>query len=373
MILTPSSIPSLDSLIGQETLKLALTSVTSALAAGGAFKSFIISGEPGMGKGAFSKAWGKQVMECTGWNVFFLNLKGKFNVTEPVAKDFFALMEDCLTGGSPGIFILNEYGTAESTGSLPAEIAGILSKVGEAKGKGEVIKIYGRGEFAFDPRRLGFVITSWRDGKSQADLRSRFPESPEFTLQPYSETEIIQIIKLSIKSVWKTDGNSHECPISITPSAVSFLAESMRGNPRKAENPLAYKLARKALVEGTVHIDKPAAIGLAREIGLLPFGLSVKEGKLLNLLLQVNGQKTFTALCASVGLATGGANSAAAQADLFLTTQGGKDKPFQLMKGDEPIKDANGPLIGTYKGKAVITEHGARVLGNLKKAGFNLA
>ncbi len=371
LLIDPRKFPAFSQLIGQQKVRGALNEVTLAVVNGGALPCFGFYDAPGLGKSALSQSWACDLANQVNANLptysnqrviaVAINCKGKWNITDESYKDLCTLIYEALQGTGPRLLlILDEFGTKESVGSAIPALKAILSKAGGDSMGGETIELPD-GIATFSPHRLGIVVTTWAGDRIPADILSRFQQQHSFKLEDYYPEELGDILKLAIARQLRLESIAPD-KVKLHPSAIMLLARSMRGNARQCDNPLAKSIARRIKARGgeSYLLDKNEAKTLRDEAGLLPYGISQLERDILKHLHRA--LDTITGIKA----ATGAGNESFAVAQRFLRFgHKGESCPFQLMKGDEIIEGAHGPLIQAHGAKWSLTNHGRKILSLL--------
>ena len=369
-----SALP-LNRVVGQTKVVQTLLDYVSVLETGAAMPNLALYADPGYGKTAIAKAIGAEMvrrLRVTDYRreVCFLNLKGTKNKTDADMTDLFKIMAEALSGeGWPATVILDEAFTEEARGSGNAEVTSILSKVGADCKGGEVISIYGQGDFPYNPQRLNFIILTWSPKRARADVMSRYPENEDLRFAPYTVEELMEIMHFAIPSYIMAKAKEFKGEISVNHHARRFLAECMRGNARDMEHGVCEPLYRRAILENGISVDKAGALALSVQKNLLPYGLNATEAKILHELSL--GQKlTSDELKARAGISS---KELFLSSQLYLRSQGGKATPFQLRdSSDEPLPGKCGALIDISSKKWGITNHGAVMVTRLRKGGWRI-
>lgn len=368
-------------LIGQETVKNGLLSRARAALSGGWIQSFPLYGAPGMGKTEMALAYAREVMtgEETGEkesliDVFFLNCKGKHNITSEESREFWTFVSECFSGQRRGIAILDEFCTQEATGSFNEQLKAFVSQVGGNPKGGQMIPIYGHDAATFKPYNFGVVLATWFPKRAAQDIKDRFPEAGDLRFEPYSPDELAEILGMQLDGATTA---ARGRAIKYTDYGLKTIARSLRGTARGTQAVVRHAVTC-VLNDETWSLSKKTVRETMFAADIFPQGLSSLEVKILTALdKNRNGYKA-----AQLQSITGASGQDITTAMLYLQHQLGHGNAFQLFNPEtnEPLTwtDANGKewlqageLVMVGRNNAyVITAHGVRICAILRASGF---
>lgn len=368
-----STVIPMSSLVGQEKCKTAFEEKIQAAESGAPFTSIAMFDPPGLGKTALGQAVGCEMATRAGYDVFYVNLKGKHNLTDKSTGELLnAIYDSHQLGGTPTLVICDEIFTKESGGSLTGELAAILSKVGGNARGGESFKMYGFDTpIKYQPKKLAFMLLSWDPRRAAGDIRTRFPQDADFVLQPYTAEELAEILR--IQSEIYSDTHAEGMKLDFTPYALKVIARSLRGTARSVETVCKHWAIKTVNARGGWKLTKSSVLSVMQSVGVYPFGLSRVESKILQFLDQ---HRTGYKL-GDLMLKTGESRENLSKAILYLQEQLGQGMPFVMVHPDteevltNPDGSAQaGALIMPHGGKFFLTEHGVRIVNICRKGGF---
>ncbi len=287
-----------------------------------------------------------------------INCKDKLNLTDEQGKAYFKAVHEALSGEKQLIVHLDEYGSANGSGSLQNWMQSHLSKTADSNA---VFTIHGGSPLPYNPRNLGYIITSFSPAKAAVDVLNRFPQPAELLLGNYNVGELSEILKIAMRREFALNGVK-QC--NGTNPAVAMIARSMRGNARQC-NDVAKEVRRAAADAEGYKLTLETAEAVMRAVGVYPHGLNQGEVKLLSALS--TGAKNRDTLKEKTGLA----RESWTRAINFLQDGTGTGKPFQCVNAEgEEVPEKVGSLVDYEKGKWHLTRHGLVIYSILSKKGW---
>lgn len=268
--------PAFASLIGQNSIKRKLSFYLEAAAKTKVFPFLNFVGAKGLGKTAFARAMGEQILDENGVRRKFVEINCS---TIRSAKQFF---EQIFI-----VYLHDQEATVffDEAHELPKDLTMALLTVLNTEKSSVVDFTYNDSVLRFDFKKLSFFFGTSESHRIFAPLRDRLTPI-EFT--DYSKSELEKIFAGYLPNT------------TFEPEALQMLAETSRGNARncvlRAKEVEAY-CARK----GSNYFTVQDATEVCDILDILPHGLNRIEMKILRTLRE-NGRCTLAMLAAKTGL-----------------------------------------------------------------------